>query len=94
MFACAIVNDGTVVMQAAFMTAAITVALTVYAVTTKTDFTVCGGLFFVFGAAFLLFGIFSLFLGPTFRLVYCLIGVILFGLYLIVDTQMIVGGKR
>lgn len=69
------------------MTAGIVIALTIYAMTTKTDFTVCGGLMFVLGAALLLFGIFSYFFGPTFRLVCCVFGVVVFGLYLIVDTQ-------
>ena len=85
-FICASVDDPTIVLSAAFMTTGIVLALTIYALTTKSDFTVCGGAMFVFGAAFLMFGIFSMFFGPTARLIYNLIGVILFGIYLVIDT--------
>ena len=85
-FSCAAVNDAKTVLSAAFMTAGIVVALTIYAMTTKTDFTVCGGMMFVIFGAFILFGIFSFVFGPTMHLIYCIIGVILFGLYLIIDT--------
>ena len=68
------------------MTAAIVLALTLYAMLTKTDFTVWAGLLFVVGAAFLMFGFFSFLFGPTMQLVYCVLGVILFGVYLIFDT--------
>ena len=40
--------------------------------------------------AFLMFGVLS-FMGPAWRLFYCFIGVILFGFYLLFDTQLIVG---
>lgn len=76
------------------MTAAMVVALTVYALTTKTDFTVCGGMLFVVSACFLMFGLFTWVFGPTVRLIYCVIGVVLFGLYLVIDTQLVCGGKR
>ena len=85
-FSCAAVNDPVTVIQAIFMTAGIVVALSLYAITTKTDFTAWGGLLFVLGAVFLLFSIFSFVFGPTMRLVYCCIGVILFGVYLVFDT--------
>ena len=38
---------GEIVMSAAGLTALVTVALTFYACTTKTDFTMCGGLFYI-----------------------------------------------
>jgi FtsH-binding integral membrane protein len=72
--------------MAAFMTAGIVVALTIYAMTTKTDFTVCGGALFIIGAGFCLFGLFSFMFGPTMHLIFCIIGVIIFGFYLIFDT--------
>jgi len=85
-FCCAVTNDHLTVLSAAFFTAAIVIGLTIYAMTTKTDFTVCGGFLFMFGAVFVMFGIFSIFFGPTLRMIYCIIGVLLFGIYLIVDT--------
>lgn len=93
-FMCAVVNDGLIVLGAAFMTAGIVVALTLYAVFTKTDFTACGGVMAVVGGAFFVCSLLSLFFGPTFRLIIACIGVIVFGLYLIFDTQYIVGGQH
>ncbi|CDW79303.1 UNKNOWN [Stylonychia lemnae] len=93
-FVCAAVNDAKTVLAAAAITAAIVVSLTIYALTTKKDFTVMGGMIFVFSACLLMFGVFTMFWGYYARVVYCCLGLILFGLYLIIDTQMICGGKR
>ena len=49
------VEDPNIVVSAAVLTAAITIGLTVYAVYTKTDFTICGGSLFVI--FFLIMGI-------------------------------------
>ena len=79
-----------IVIMAGSMTAAITLGLTCYACTTKTDFTFLGG--FLFCALILLFclGIFSIFF-PFLHTLYCVIGVLVFSLYLIYDTQLIMG---
>ena len=61
--------------------------------TTKTDFTMMGSLLFSLGALFLVFSLFSVFFGPTMRLIYCVLGVVLFSFYLIFDTQLIIGGE-
>lgn len=43
----------------------------------------------------LMLGIFSLFIwSPFLTNLYCSLGVMLFGIYLVVDTQLIVGGNR
>ena len=76
------------------MTAGIVIGLTFYAFRTKKDFTFCGGMMWVLGSAFIVFGLLMMFMGPTARLIYCLLGVILFGVYLIIDTQMVIGGRR
>ena len=40
-------------------------------------------------------GIFSLFVwSPFLNNLYCALGVIVFGIYLVIDTQLIVGGRR
>ena len=83
--------DPATVMTAVFMTASIVVGLTLYAVFTKTDFTACGGVLLCVLIAFAFFGLFSIFFGFYMRIVYCTFGVILFGIYLVYDTQMIVG---
>lgn len=69
--------------------------LTVYAVFTPSDFTVKFGIIIVILIAMLMVGIFSLFAwSPFLSNLYCGLGVILFGIYLVVDTQLIIGGKR
>ena len=81
------------VMLAAVMTAGVTVALTLYACTTKTDLTMCGGLFFILSMVLLIICIFSWFMTfsgwwhPIVAGVLCVI----YGLYLIYDTQLIIG---
>ena len=85
-FTCALVNDPKAVLGASFTTAGIVIALTVYAMTTKTDFTVCGGTICVIGVIFLFFGFFSFTFGPSMRLVYSLLGVAMFGIFLVFDT--------
>ena len=77
------------------MTLAVTLALTIYALTTKTDFTMCGGFFFVGTMLLLMFGLFY-FIYPSKVMynMYCIGGVLLYGFYLIYDTQLIAGGKR
>ena len=83
-----------IVIMAAAMTAAVTLALTIYAVTTKTDFTVCGGVLFVLGMSLLMFAIFTWLIGNYWlHVIYCALGVIVYGLYLIFDTQLIMGNK-
>lgn len=92
-FSCAAVNSPMTVVMAASMTAGIVVALTLYAILAKTDFTVFGGIAFILGAAFIMFGLFGFLFGRTMELIYCLLGVCLFGFYLIIDTQLILEGK-
>ena len=83
-------------IAAAGMTAAVTIALTIYACTTKTDFTMCGGLFFIMGIALLCLCMFSFFMtfAEWWHPVLSAILVVFYGLYLIYDTQLIAGGRK
>ena len=70
------------------MTLGITFSITVYALTTKSDLTMYGGFFFIIGMGLFLFGIFSSLFGgmtPIIHIFYCMIGVVLYGFYLIYD---------
>jgi FtsH-binding integral membrane protein len=70
------------------MTLGITFALTLYALTTKTDFTMMGATLFIFGMGLFLFGIFAALFGgmtKTVNILYCTLGVILYGFYLVYD---------
>eukprot|EP00997_Jenningsia_sp_PLL12_P006160 NODE_2706_length_877_cov_100.771739_g2233_i0.p2 GENE.NODE_2706_length_877_cov_100.771739_g2233_i0~~NODE_2706_length_877_cov_100.771739_g2233_i0.p2 ORF type:complete len:64 (-),score=9.63 NODE_2706_length_877_cov_100.771739_g2233_i0:225-416(-) len=48
------------VLMAMFMTAGITIALTMYAIFTKSDFTMIGGGIVVFAMSLFMFGVFAL----------------------------------
>lgn len=61
---------------------------------TKTDFTVKWGILIVILVPMLILGIVSIFAWtPFLDNLYCSLGVILFGIYIVMDTQMIIGGK-
>jgi hypothetical protein len=92
-FVCS-VSDPELVMIAAVMTLGITASLTYYALTTKTDFTMMGASLFIFGMALMLFGLFlSLFQSRLMNILYSVLGVILYGFYLVYDIQLLVGGR-
>lgn len=84
-----------VVFMAASMTFVMVASLTIYAITTKNDITIQGGLIFILFAAFFLFGIFGIFIHyRLFHVILALIGVIIFSIYIIYDTQLIMGNRR
>ena len=92
-FICAFSNHK-IVFMAAFMTLIMCLSLTIYAINTKSDFTTKGGILFILGAGFFLFSIFGLFTdNKFFHILISTCGVILFGFYLIYDTQLIIGNK-
>lgn len=83
------------VVMAAAMTCAITCALTLYACTTKTDFTVMNSMLFIFSMVMLLFGIFLMFTKiKILHIIYSCLGVLLYSVYLIYDIQLIMGDKE
>ena len=80
-------TDPATVLMAGGLTAAITISLTVYAFTTKTDFTTCGAFLFVCVTALIVGGIIGIFVRSRWlNLILSILGVIVFGLYLIFDT--------
>ncbi len=86
--------DPKLVFMAAFMTFALVISLTLYAMTTKTDFTMSGGILFVLGCGLLMFSIFGLFTSnKLFHIILCVAGIVLFGIYLLYDTQLIIGDR-
>ena len=82
--------------MAAGMTSGMTIALTVYACTTKRDFTVCGGLFFCMAMGMMLLMVFSMFMtfAAWWHPVISALMVVMYGLFLIYDTQLIAGGGQ
>ncbi|EAR86393.1 inhibitor of apoptosis-promoting Bax1 protein (macronuclear) [Tetrahymena thermophila SB210] len=82
------------VLLAAFFTIGITISLTVYAFTTKQDFSFCGGLLFVMLSSFILSSILLVFYNNyVLEIVACSITAIIYGIYIVYDTQIVVGGK-
>ena len=82
--------SASIVLMAASLTTAVVLALTLYACTTKTDFTMMGGILFVFLCLLLCFGFITIFVHTKIlNLIYCVCGVFLFSIYLIYDTQVL-----
>jgi FtsH-binding integral membrane protein len=80
------------VFMAAAMTFGMVLGLTVYASTTKRDLTLQGGFIFILGFSVLLLAIFAMFTtNPFVHILISSLWVFVFGLYLVYDTQLILG---
>ena len=94
--------DAMIVLTAALMTMVMTISLTLYAMFTKNDFTklcgpfVCMGLMIIIAVSILMSIISSIVFAYTSTYIPFFSGfmVIIYGLFLLIDTQLIVGGKR
>ncbi|XP_015119928.1 protein lifeguard 1 [Diachasma alloeum] len=88
--------DAEAVLMAAGITAAICLALTLFAFQTKYDFTGCHTVLFIALVVLMLFGLIAIFIpgNKIVHLVYASLGALLFSFYLIYDTQMMLGGKH
>ncbi|XP_065838748.1 protein lifeguard 1-like [Oscarella lobularis] len=80
--------------------AAVCLALTLFAFNTKFDFTLWGGFLYVFLVIVVIFGLFSAVFYTSYsefrilNLVYASLGALVFSLYLVFDTQLMLGGKH
>lgn len=82
------------VLNAALLTTAIVIGLTVYAFKTTTDFTYYGGLLFMASFGLLMAMFLGIFINSNwFQIMISLFAILLFGVYLIYDTQLIMGGE-
>ncbi|KAL0124622.1 hypothetical protein PUN28_006461 [Cardiocondyla obscurior] len=87
--------DSKEVMAAVGITAAVCLGLTLFAFQTKIDFTGMHTVLFVAVLVLIIFGIVASFWGGKIvNLVYAALGALIFSLYLIYDTQMMIGGKH
>lgn len=87
------VSSPGVVVCSGIGTAMITIACTLYAFFTKSDFTIMGGLIWMLSMSLLCLGLFSwlfAFNGFIYNAIIALC-ILLFGIFLIYDTQLIVG---
>lgn len=87
--------DNEAVIMAVGICAAVCFGLTLFAFQTKWDFTVMGGGLCVAVIILMLFGIVAIFFpGKTITLIYASCGALIFSLYLVYDTQLMIGGKH
>jgi hypothetical protein len=88
------------VMIALGITAAVCLSISLFAIQTKIDFTMCSGLIFALAMVLFFFGIACMITyfvsGPNYILqcVYGGLAAIVFSLFLVFDTQMVVGGSN
>ncbi|KAI5637481.1 inhibitor of apoptosis-promoting bax1 domain-containing protein [Phthorimaea operculella] len=89
-------HEADAVMMAVGITAAICLALTLFAFQTKWDFTMMGGILLCGAVVLMLFGIVLIFIdkSKTTQLIYGSLGALLFAFYLVYDTQLMMGGKH
>lgn len=84
-----------IILSATVITAAMTGGLVLYALTTKSDFTVWGSSVFLFGMAVFAAGILGMFYKAAWlHILLSLAGVLVGGVYLIYDLQLIAGNKQ
>ncbi len=81
-------------LYAATTTAALTLALTLYACTTKTDFTMMGGLMISICVAIFMLMIMSMFMSwvSWWTPMVSALLIVFYGLFLVYDTQLVAGG--
>jgi len=93
-FICSVYETSTVLL-AAMMTLGVTLALTAYACYTTTEFNSFRGAGVVMLSILILFGIFGISrLGGFADLLFCCLGVAVYGFYIIYDTQLIADGDK
>ena len=84
-----------IVILAVGITAAVCLALTLFAFQTKWDFTMMGGFLFVALIVLMIFGIITIFMyNEILNVIYSALGALLFSFYLVYDTQLMMGGKH
>lgn len=77
------------------ITAIVVIGLTLFAFQTKIDFTGMGTYLFVFGLVLLAFGFISIIMrSHIMSILYAAFGAGLFSMYLVFDTQLMMGGKH
>ncbi|KAJ8307268.1 hypothetical protein KUTeg_015352 [Tegillarca granosa] len=92
--------DTNSVLVAAGITAAVCLSISLFAIQTKIDFTMCSGLLFALLMVLIFFGFSCIIVYATIgynRILDCVWGglaALVFSLFLVYDTQMIVGGRK
>lgn len=83
------------VLMALGIVAVVSLAITVFAFQTKYDFTMMGGCLFVALIVLLCFGFLTIFFySRIMSLIYACLGALIFAMYLVFDTQIMMGGGK
>jgi hypothetical protein len=83
------------ILIAVGLTAAVTIGLTIFAFQTKIDFTTCGGMLCAMLVILLIGGIVCAFFpGKWTTVAYGSAGALVFSLYIVYDTQLMMGGSH
>ena len=84
------------VMMAIGITIVVVFGLTIFALQTKFDFTAMGGVLIMAVLCLMMFGLFAVFFPYNLivNIVYASIGAFIFGVYIVFDTQLMMGGKH
>ena len=83
------------VLYAFIITCVSTIALTIYAMQTKYDFTTSGGILLSLLIGLMVMGILNIFVQNQFLKTFiAAAGAVIFSMYIVYDTQLIVGGKH
>uniref|UniRef100_A0A1B6D3N7 Uncharacterized protein n=1 Tax=Clastoptera arizonana TaxID=38151 RepID=A0A1B6D3N7_9HEMI len=89
------IYDRDTVLLAVGICTIVTLGLTIFAFQTKIDFTMMGGILFVAVLILFVFGILTMFFnGPLIKLIYGCVGALIFSVYIIYDTQLMMGGDH
>ncbi|CAL1270432.1 unnamed protein product [Larinioides sclopetarius] len=87
--------DTEAVMIAVAICTVVCLGLTIFAFQTKIDFTVCSGFLMVAVLILVCFGFVAIFFpGRIIQLIYASLGAVIFSMYLVFDTQLMMGGKH
>eukprot|EP00794_Sanderia_malayensis_P003644 gene3644-4161_t len=83
------------VLMAMGIVAVVSLAITIFAFQTKYDFTMMGGCLFVALIILLCFGFLTIFFySRIMSLIYACLGALIFAMYLVFDTQIMMGGGK
>ncbi|XP_054420165.1 protein lifeguard 1-like [Pteronotus mesoamericanus] len=87
--------DAEEVLWAIAATALVTLSLTLFALQTKLDFTLLNGVLFAAVIILLIYGVLLIFVRSYWlHLLYAGLGTVLFSFYLVMDVQLMVGGRH
>ncbi|VVU95407.1 Inhibitor of apoptosis-promoting Bax1 [seawater metagenome] len=87
--------DTDIVFWAEIITISVTIALTIYAIQTKYDFTTMGSMLLGGLVVLIIFGLINIFVqNQITNMIYSSLGALVFSFYLIYDVQLIAGGSH